>query len=251
MPTPTDAGERHQPVGSHELDQVGEDLLTADEARGRHRQVAAVGVVRARRRELRRGAGDDDLEQALGPRQVGQPVIAQVDQLRTVEQCRRTRADEDLSPVCRRHDACGAVRHGAEVAPASLAGRAGLESHPCSQPQVTGPGLGGEGALRCDRGIDRVLGILEHRSETVAVRGEHAPAVVGESVAQQRVVPGQDRFHLGGVVLPQHRRALDAGEQERRLVGRCARNHALRMSSMPAGHGALDQTTRPGTRSRQ
>ena len=125
----------------------------------RHRQVAAVRVAGARRRELRRRAVDDDLEQALGPRQVGQPVVAEVDEVDTVEQRRRPRADEDLPPVRRRHDARGAVRHRTEVAPVALAGRAGLEPHPRPQPHVAGPGLGGQGALRGDRGIDRVLGI--------------------------------------------------------------------------------------------
>jgi hypothetical protein len=43
--------------------------------------------------------------------------------------------------------------------------------------------------------------------------------MVGERRTQKRVVAGQRRFHVGRVVLPQHRRTLDVSEQERRPVG--------------------------------
>ena len=87
---------------SHQLHEVAENLLATDEARG---------------------SG-----------QVGQPVVAEIDEVNTVDQCRSSCPDQNLSAVCRRHDADRAVPHGAEVGSVTLAGLAGLESHPGAQP---------------------------------------------------------------------------------------------------------------------
>ncbi len=77
---PADTGDRDQPGAAHELLDLGEFLIPADETGGEGRQVVGDLVERDERRELGREAGTGQLEHPLGTDQVPDPMLAEIDE---------------------------------------------------------------------------------------------------------------------------------------------------------------------------
>ena len=67
----------------------------------------------------------------------------------------------------------------------------------------------------CRGRVDGGHGVGEGGERAVAGRLEHVPAVRFDGLADDRVVAFQFDAHRVGLLLPQARRALDVGEQER------------------------------------
>ena len=198
-----DAGQRHEPVGADELDDLGEQTFPTDEARARHGQVAPVRLGGAQGRVPQRGAVDRRLEQALGTGKVGQAVNTEVHELDTVEHRRGPSADEHLSTVRDRHDPSCPARCRAHEAAVALVGRSGFDPHPASEAKVLRPRLLGKRALRVDRGVDGGLCVAERHGEPFSVSREHAATVPLESLALDLVLASQRMLDLGRVVFPQ------------------------------------------------
>ena len=167
--------------------------LAADEWAALERQVVRPGAQAPQRRELRRQAGDDELEDALRARQVLQAVLAQVTRARSLRQlpldqhpCRL--GEQHLAAVAGRAEAGGAVDIQADVAAGAEARLAGVQAHPHPDRDTLRPGILGQRSLRCHRGRDGVGGTGEDDEEAVALGIDLPPAVGLEGRSQQMLM---------------------------------------------------------------
>ena len=215
-----DAGDRHQPGGEQG---VGDGLpldLPPDERRQLPGEVAGHRVQRTERGELVAQPGGDDLEDALRAREIGQPVLAEVEERDLVGQG----VAHDLLGGVRHHhlfavggghDPGGPVGRGAVVVAVAGDRVTGVEAHPHPQPARHGPRLGDERPLGGERGVEGVAGGDEDRVEAVAGGLDHPAAVPDHRVPQDAVVALERVRHGARVLLPEPRGTLEIGEQER------------------------------------
>ena len=175
--------------------------------------------------ELPVEAVDRDLEHPLGPGEVAQVVLAEIDELDAGKELvahelrGQSRAD-DLAAVRRRHQARGTVEGRAEVVAVADLGRPGVQADPHPQRSGVGPRLGGQCPLQLDRRGHRRRRGRERREATVAGRLDDGAAVGADHVAEDLVVARQRRLHRVGVLLPEPRRPFEVGEHERHRPGR-------------------------------
>ena len=164
--------------------------------------------------------GGDDLEDALGAREIGQPLLAEVDEGHLVGQ----RVAHDLLGGVRHHhlfavggghDPGGPVGRGAVVVAVAGDRVTGVEAHPHPQPARHGPPLGDEGPLGGEGGVEGVAGGDEDGVEAVAGRLDHPAAVPDHRVPEDAVVALERVRHGSRVLFPEPRGTLEIGEQER------------------------------------
>ena len=164
--------------------------------------------------------GGDDLEDALRAREIGQPVLAEVEERDLVGQG----VAHDLLGGVRHHhlfavggghDPGGPVGRGAVVVAVAGDRVTGVEAHPHPQPARHGPRLGDERPLGGERGVEGVAGGDEDRVEAVAGGLDHPAAVPDHRVPQDAVVALERVRHGARVLLPEPRGTLEIGEQER------------------------------------
>ncbi len=210
----THAGEGHQAVGPHELDDFGELERPADERGRRDGHVPAARVDRAQRGERDARAVGPDLEDVLDPGEVGQPVLTEIDELGVVEQRRGGRTHEDLTTVARGHDARRPVRHRTRIHAVAFGGLTRVDAHAHRERHRLGPLLRPETGLDLDRAVDRVARVGERDRAPRAGGGEHVPVARADCAAEDLVVACQRGRHRRRVVLPEARRTLDVGEEE-------------------------------------
>ena len=169
-----DAGERDEARRRRAPSPTRMQLVVAtDERRQLHRQVARERVERSQGRESRRPARRRDLEDPLGPREVAQAVLAEVEQRHAVGEVVSDELlghvrDHDLPTVRGRGHARRAVDRRSVVVAVAELGRAGVQAHPDPQ-RTLRPLEIDERALPGDGGTDGVAGRREH--------GVHAPTM--------------------------------------------------------------------------
>ena len=148
----TDPGERDEPRLVERVDDRGPFGFAADERAELRRQVAAKHVERVQRRELRPKIGVHDLEHALGPRDVAQAVLAEVEQRGArvelvVRQLLGRERHHHLASVRGAHQARGPVERRPVVVAVTLFGGAGVDAHADAQSSGQAPVRATEGAL--------------------------------------------------------------------------------------------------------
>ena len=159
------------------------------------------------------------LEHPLGPRQVAEAVVAEIDDHHAVGEVVASEVDRglrhhDLTAVGSAHEPGRSVqRRAVVVALAQLRG-ARVDAHAYQQCPGRRPVLRAERELRVDRSRDRVRRGRERGMHTVT-RGLHDVTVVTlDRRAQDLVVARQRALHRFGVLLPEARRTLEIGEEE-------------------------------------
>ena len=193
---PARAGQGDQPLGLHQLGQLGELVVAADQAGQLQRQVGRYHIGGTRRREV----AVADLEDLLCCGHIGQAVQPEAGHRGGgIEQRRRGRRAQDLAAVGDGHEPGGTVERRAEVVPVALFGLPGVDPDPHRDGRPLRPQLDGQGALSGDGGRDGVAGTGELGGQTVAAGGEHVPAV-----AVDRACAGSRR---GGPTRPPSRLA--------------------------------------------
>ena len=114
--------------------------------------------------------------------------------------------------MAERHQTRRPVDLAAEVVPVAFDRLAGVQAHADGEPHV---GVGPQLALGLDGGRGGAGRRGERRSEPVTTGREHVPAVAIDGVAQDRVVDLHGGGHVGRGFVPEPRRILDVGEEER------------------------------------
>ncbi len=162
-------------------------------------------------------------EHTLRPAEVAQAVHAKVDEVAAIgqvvrHQLRRGGRQQHLAAVSDRAQASAADHRGAEVVALVAQLRVpGVQRHPHPQRRAVGPVLGGQRALGVERRRQRVAGAREDGDDTVTLPLlDRAHAAVRGDRRVEDLVMARDRVgHRRGRCLPQPRRALDVGQQER------------------------------------
>ena len=197
---PADAAQRDQPVRPHELGDLGDQLLAADERAQLLREVAREGVDAAEHGELRREPVGDDLVHRHPSAQAAEPVLTQRPQRHAVAQQHLGRVgDEHLTAVRERHQPRRAVHLAAEVVPVAFDRLAGVQTHP--DREVDGAVVA-QLLLRLDRRGRRVGGSRERGAEAVAAGAEHVAAVAFDRAPHDGVVDPQRVGHVGRALPP-------------------------------------------------
>ena len=161
----------------------------------------------------------------LGPREVAQPVLAEVAELRAVRevvshQLLRGQRKQHLPAVRGGEDARHAVERLAEVIAIALLRRAGVQGHADFQFANRAPVRRAQHALGFQRAGERVRGGVKGHAESIAHRFENEAAARLKSLAQHPVVRGQRHAHRLGLQIPFFRAALDVAEQKSDGAGR-------------------------------
>ena len=170
--------------------------------------------------EFRTETGRHQLEEALRPGEILQPVLIQVDQRDRVgqgvadERLRRLR-HQDLPPVPDGEDAGDAIDGGTEVVGVALLRVPGVQRHPHPEHAGVAPRLVGERPLTGDGGLHGLGRHREGGADGVADRLEDDAAMGLDRLAQQSVVASQGRGHGLGQLLPALGGTLDVREEER------------------------------------
>ena len=148
---------------------------------------------------------------------------------RADERARRVR-EQHVAAVPRGAEPGGADDVEAEVPLAADRRLAGVQPHPHEDGAAVRPVVRGVGALHLDGRLDRVAGAREGEEERVALRVDLDAAALGERVAHQPAVVGEDAVVALAELLQQRRRALDVAEDEGDGAAR-ERGHAPSMQS--------------------
>ena len=208
---PARTGQHHHPIIGYTDDQSVELRGASPEAGRPLRQPH-----RHRPRDTqRRKQLVTDLIHALWDRQVLQALLAEIGEPASVEQLRRRRRHQDLPPMAGSHQARRSIHRRSEVVTVALIRRPRMDSHPHRDTNRLRPHLARQRTLRGDRRFERILRPRERGIEPVARRSEHIPAALGDRGSHDHVMTRQCHSHLLGEVLPQPRRRLDVGQQER------------------------------------
>src|SRR4030095_4402066 len=95
-----------------------------------------------------------------------------------------------------------------------------VKRHAHAELRPFGPRFAMQRPLRLERRGKRIGRRVERRAEGVATRLEDVTVVIGDAVAQQRIVARERGAHRLGVRFPEPRAALDVGEEQRDGAGR-------------------------------
>ena len=136
------ARERDEPhvVARQQRLQLLEVVRTPDEGVRLDGQVGGPVLERLQRRKVDRQVLDQQLVEPLWPREVLQPVVAQVTHLEAlVEQHARRLRHEHLAAVARGHHACGLMDVQPDVPPFDQPGLARMQPHSHADLRVAGP----------------------------------------------------------------------------------------------------------------
>ena len=134
---------------------------------------------------------------------------------RVAHAARGGRGEQRLSAVPGRGHALGA-REGerGDIVAVARFRRSRVQAHAHAHGADFAPAFSMQRALRVQRRVERVAGVLERRAETIADDVEHAAVMRADRAFQQRVMARQRVLHRVGVLLEEPRRALDVGEEE-------------------------------------
>ncbi len=196
----------------------------------------------------RRRALDLELEDALRLVEVLQLPLAEREdrdacrQRGSDERARRVR-EQDVAALPRGAEPRRADDVETEVALAADGRLAGVQPHPDEDGAALRPVVSGVGALHLHRGLDRVAGAREGEEERVPLRVDLDAAALGERVAHQPTVVGEDAVVAVTELLQERRRALDVAEDERDGAAREG-SHAPSMQSAWQARGC--EQARPG-----
>ncbi len=220
----------HQRAGAQCLPDLDQLEIATDERRDLDGEVAAEGVERAHGREVACEIGVDDLEDTDRAGQVAQPVLTEVDEIdamiRVAQQLLGGERHEDLAAVGDTHQPRRPVQRGAVVVAVATVGRSGVDPHAHTQLAGLAPRLGRERTLRIERRTRSVrLQWRRHACAPSPVILTTYPSCAVDRVAQDLVVTRERGLHRLGVLLPETRRALEVGEQERDRAGRQLSGH--------------------------
>ena len=215
--------QREQPhvVAQEQRARLGQLALAADEGVRLRRQVRRPVVERRQRRELVRQAVELELVELLRPREVLQPVRAEVAQARVgVKQRLRRLRDEHLPAVADRHHPRGVVDVEPDVAPVGGMRLAGVEADSHADLVASRPIVLRQGTLSGGRGGNRVLRRSERDEEGVALAVHYDAAVPGEGLVEQGAVLGEQAGVGIADSAQQASRALDVREEQGDRAGR-------------------------------
>ena len=201
------AGDRHQRAGPDGAGDLDDRVLASDEGRDLQREVSGNDVEPGGRFDVVRQPGPRQLEDPLGPSEVAQPVLAQVDELQTVVervagQLLRGERDEDLSSARGVHQSCGAVHGGAVVVALAELSVTGVHADPNPEGPGHAPRFRGDRPLGTGRRAQSVVRTAEHRVHAVAPHLHDAPVAGQDRVPEERVVPGEGVLHRVGELFP-------------------------------------------------
>ncbi len=228
LATATGTGQRHQTVLADSRTHRGDLGVTADEARHLRGQVRRHRAERAQRRELVAEIGMYELPDPLGPAEILQPMQPKITELgpfgqRINHQIACGVGDERLPTVPNRpHARAPDDRRAEVVAGVAQADLARVERHAHTHLPTGGPRFLRERALNVERRGHRIRRPREGANHAVAftlLDRAHA-SVQRHGGFEQLVVTGYRVRRLVGTRLPELRRALDVGEQERHRSGR-------------------------------
>ena len=201
-------------LGGEEREHLGELLLAPEEGCCRDGQVRAVERLERGERAL------SQLVDALGSRQILEPVLAEVCELELDELGRRG-GDEHLPAVPCRGDPRGAMHVPADVALFGQKRCPGVQADPhLDRPrgQLAGKRLGGRQRTRCRR---------EGEEERIPLRVDLDAALRATCLANDAPVLGESiGVRLRAELVQQLRRSLDVGEEEGDGAGREIGSHA-------------------------
>ena len=232
------AGQREQARRGKRLAHVVEFTLATDEARQLIGQVVGQRVERAQRLERRRHVAARRRKDLLGAPEVAQAMHAQIDQLHAIGQAiddeivRRAR-QQRLPAVRDRPQPRAAIDRLAEVVALVAQLRlGGVQRDPHPQRRRGRPRLRVQRGLGVQRRGERIRRAGKRRDDAVALAllDRAHPAVPADRILQQCVATGDRQRHRIGVGLPQPRRALDVGQQERHRPRREVEARLLRSS---------------------
>ena len=196
---------------------------------------------RGGRSELRLEPFARDLEQALRPRDVLEPVLAEIEQLHVQELAVLDDpggrvGEQDLASVRGRADPRRAVDADADVAVVMQLRLGGVDTYPHAKTCSFGPVRGSDRTLGVDRGRNGIAGLLERGEERVALRIDDVTTARLERRSQHTAVLGPHVAEARPEQTDEVGRALDVGEEKR--------HRALRQSRSLV-HDARDRRTRP------
>jgi hypothetical protein len=213
------ARERQEAPACEEADDPF-DLLLAAHERGRlDRQVVGPRIERAKGREVSGQALDHQLPEALGGRQVLEPMLPQVaegdlgGQVGGAQDTGGLR-EEDLAPVASGGDACGAMDVQAHVIVAPEPPVPRVEAHADAHLRTLRPGFGCQRALCLDRRPQPGRRGGEDGEEPVALGVDLDAAVRLDGRAKERRMTLHQRCVPVAELGDQARRTLDVGEEE-------------------------------------
>jgi len=208
---PVECDHRHRNPNAA-LEQLPGELrlldCAADEGVRGERQVGAVQALQ--RRELPAA----ELVQPLRPRQIPQPVLAQLAKLEAPNQIPRRLRDKNLPSVTACGDARRSVHPEPEVPFVSDRGLSRVQAHAPPHLRALGPVVLCQSALRCNGGSQSRVGASEGEEERISLRVDLA------TVASFCRLPEDAAVAVEGVAVPvselleQSCRALDIREEE-------------------------------------
>jgi hypothetical protein len=218
---PTHPGQGHCPDLTERGGDTRQLALAADERARRRRQVPHERVQRPQRREFAHQIGVAHLEDSFGTTQVAQAVLPQVDQPHTLGQ-RVTRQrlgrvrNEHLTAMGEGHQPGASIQRPIHVLPwRTQPALVRVQSHAHQNWTRVVPRLGSEPLLSLEDRAQRIRCRNERSGHSIAHRREDDTLIAFDRAAHDLVVPRDRLLHRLGVLLPQPRRTLDVGEEER------------------------------------
>lgn len=166
-----------------------------------------------------------ELKQLLGPVEVFELVSTEVAEMSVgrklvLDELARRIRDENLSAVSHRPDAGRPMDAEADIALAGGPRLSRVQAHSHAHPQVLGPGVAFERALRIDRARDGIAGTGEGDEERVSLHVDLPAAMCLEAVAEDALMVGEDLVVASPQLLEEPRGALDVSEEECDGAGR-------------------------------
>ena len=230
LAAPAHTRERHEPRLTEGVERDRDLCLAADQSGLLNRQIVAQHIEGAQGREAEDDARCFNLKDGFWLKQVLQAVRAQSAQPEVVAlfragQLRRCRRADHLPAVCRGHQPRSPIDRGTEVVVIALVRLTGVKSD--AQAQRERLRLRDERPLNHHRCSDRLTRRSERRCERVARPREHDTGSTRDRRLDETVVDPQRPIHCRRIPIPQIRRTLDVGEQERHRPSRIGGVHWL------------------------
>ena len=161
-----------------------------------------------------------ELEHPLRARQITQPDLSQLQQPDTIpqvvtRQVSRRLGDHDLAAVRHAQQPCSTVHRRAEVVIVAKLCHSRVKSHAHPERLAHRPVLAADRSLAVDGRAQRGVRGCEHSMYAVASTLHNLTAVSRDRFPQDHVMARQRHAHRMRLLLPQPRRNLEIGEQER------------------------------------